>query len=284
MPFAFDRSDTSLQAALRRLAKEQADDALAATSAEEPLPGRLHGMRLSVKRTRALLRLFAPGGFEDADRTDKALRDAARRLAPLRDSHVLEETLARLTEGDPAPALLAGDTPSGEATDSAEAVRAFAADMTRLRRRAAGWKLHGADDELLRGGLALTVKLARKRYRDARKDTSPEAVHALRKLVKDHFYHAKLVTPVWPELIAPYAEAANRLGDLLGLHHDLEVLVDRLEAPRRKEAKALLARARTRQAELWDEADALGARLFAEKPSALADRWVALWQVWRGQS
>jgi hypothetical protein len=46
----------------------------------------------------------------------------------------------------------------------------------------------------------------------------------------------------------------------------------------------LLARAKKRQAALWNEADALGARLFAEKPAALADRWVALWQIWRGQS
>jgi CHAD domain-containing protein len=283
MPFAFDRSDTSLQAALRRLAKEQADDALAAASAKDPLPGRLHGMRLSVKRTRALLRLLSPG-FEDADRTDKALRDAARHLAPLRDSHVLKETLASLIEVDPDPGLLAAVAPEGETTDPAEAIRAYSADMTRLRRRAVGWKLDGADAEILRKGLARTLKLARKRYRDARKDPSPEAVHELRKRVKDHFYHAKLVTPVWPEVIGPHAEAVNRLGDILGRHHDLAVLVDRLEALNGKGAKALLARAGTRQADLWDEADALGARLFAEKPGALAERWVSLWQVWRGRA
>jgi CHAD domain-containing protein len=283
MPFAFVRSDASLQAALRRLVKEQADNALAAASAEGPLPGRLHGMRVSVKRTRALLRLLSPG-FEDADRTDKALRDAARHLAPLRDSHVLEETLASLTKGDPDPGLLAAVTPEGEAADPAEAIRAYAADMTRLRRRAAGWKLDRADVEILCDGLARSLKLARKRYRDARKDPSPEAVHELRKRVKDHFYHAKLVTPIWPEVIGPHAEALNRLGDILGQHHDLAVLVDRLEAAKRKEVKALLARAKTRQADLWEEADALGARLFAEKPTALADRWVALWQVWRGQA
>jgi hypothetical protein len=51
---------------------------------------------------------------------------------------------------------------------------------------------------------------------------------------------------------------------------------------KRKDTKALRARAAKRQADLWHEADALGARLFAEKPAALADRWVALWQVWRG--
>jgi CHAD domain-containing protein len=283
MPFAFDRSDTSLQAALRRLAKEQADDALAAASAEGPLPERLHDMRLSVKRIRALLRLLSPG-FEDADRTDKAFRDAARHLAPLRDSHVVQDTLSSLTDGDPDPGLLAAITPRCEATDPAEAVRVFAADMTRLRRRTAGWKLDGADAGILREGLGGTLKLARKRYRAARKDTSPEAVHALRKRIKDHFYHAKLLMPVWPELIGPHAEAANRLGDLLGHHHDIAVLEDSLPAPNRKDTKALLARAKIRQADLWDKADALGARLFAERPAALADRWVALWQVWRGRS
>jgi CHAD domain-containing protein len=280
MSFAFDPSDTDLQAALRRLARKQCDDALAATTGDGPLPERLHAMRLSVKRSRALLRLVAPG-LDEADRADRSLRDAARHLAPLRDTHVVQDTLAGLAKASPAEDLVAAIAPGGDAIDATEAIRAFTADMTRLRRRAAGWKLDGPDADILRAGLAHTARRARRLHREAMAEPSPETLHAWRRHVKHHFYHAKLLTPVWPELIGPHADAANRLGEILGLHHDVAVLADRLSALKRKDAKSLLSRAKTRQSAHWHEADALGARLFAEKPAALADRWVALWQVWR---
>lgn len=283
MGFAFDRSDEDLQTALRRIVKAQANDALAAAAGDGPLPERLHAMRLSVKRTRALCRLVSPG-LDGAGRIDRFLRDTARQLAPLRDSHVLKDTLTDLVGHDPNDDLLAAIMPGGGAIDPSETIRAFAAGMTRLKRRAAGWKLDGSDVDILRAGLAQTAGRARRLHRDARKDPAPKTLHAWRRHVKHHFYHARLFVPVWPDVIGPHADAANRLGDLLGAHHDLAVLDGRLANAKRKNAKVLHAGVKQRQADLWNEADALAARLFAEKPAALAERWVSLWQVWRGEA
>jgi CHAD domain-containing protein len=277
--YAFALSDKSVQAALRRIATEQADLGLSRATEDGPLPERLHDMRLAVKKLRGLIRLVEPS-FPDFRHEDTALRDAARHLSPLRDTHVLELTLAGLMgDGDSYGLLPVTGHPG--AADPAGPVAAYIQDITGLRQRAAGWRLDARGFDPVAAGLTRTVKLARKRHREAQKNPGDEALHAWRSRVKNHFHQSRLLEPIWPEVMAPHIAAANRLGDLLGAHHDLALLANHLKGLDDPRAAALIDRARKRQAAIWAEADLLGARLFAEKPKALAARWGALWKIWR---
>jgi hypothetical protein len=87
-----------------------------------------------------------------------------------------------------------------------------------------------------------------------------------------------------PEMMGPRAEAAGRLSDLLGDHHDLAVLEARLveveigPGTDMEAFRALLAR---RKAELAEEAFALGRLVFAERRKALVKRWRGYWAAWQ---
>ena len=75
MTYAFLASDLSIEDALRRVAREEAEGALAALRREGPLGPRVHEMRKSVKKLRGLLRLVAPV-VRAARAENAALRDA----------------------------------------------------------------------------------------------------------------------------------------------------------------------------------------------------------------
>jgi hypothetical protein len=83
-----------------------------------------------------------------------------------------------------------------------------------------------------------------------------------------------------------HRDAASDLGDLLGDHHDLAVLRTTVAvAPgdfgKPADIEVLLGLIEQRQAVLAAEAFALGDRLLAEPPKALARRWKAYWRTWQ---
>src|SRR5205085_7004805 len=79
--------------------------------------------------------------------------------------------------------------------------------------------------DALRPGLRRFYRKARHAMRDARDTPTPECMHLWRKRTKDHWYHARLLEPVWEEPMQAHAKAAHALGDLLGDHHDLTVFL-----------------------------------------------------------
>ena len=95
----------------------------------------------------------------------------------------------------------------------------------------------------------------------------------------------RILREAWPETIGPAADQAHELGDLLGDHHDLEVLIEdargRRELLDSESAKTLRKLAKRRQAELLEQAFELGRRLYAEKPKAFGRRFEGYWHAWR---
>jgi hypothetical protein len=86
-------------------------------------------------------------------------------------------------------------------------------------------------------------------------------------------------------MMAPHVEQADALGEVLGLHNDLEVLLSTLaDDPALAESPALdrLRKAVVkRRRALAAEALSLGARFFAEPTDALIRRWGDWFQLWR---
>ncbi|WP_299817707.1 CHAD domain-containing protein [uncultured Jannaschia sp.] len=297
MPFRIETHDDDLQAALRRIATEQIDRAL--REIEHPdlsLAERVHQARKRCKKLRGLIRLVRPvmGGYK---RENAALRDAARRLSGMRDTQTLIATYDAVCEQfadeidrrafGPIRAKLTRDAKAA-AADPELAVRcdAFRDAMQAVRARASVWTLEDEDFEAMAAGLRKTYSRARKRMKCARSDGGDATMHEWRKRVKYHWYHARLLSPVYPAMMAPWAEEADRLSDLLGDHHDLAVFEARLartpeafgDATSLAAFRALLGK---RKAMLADRALVSGRMLLAEEPDALVGRWARYLSLWR---
>jgi CHAD domain-containing protein len=282
MSYAFDRADPDLSASLRRIVKEELGAALSQLDRLDEAEA-VHGIRKNLKKTRALLRLVHKG-LDAQPGLNCALRQAGLALSARRDAQVRLATLDRLFPTTPdvlqplREALAHADrTATG---DPPATIRDTLAD---IRRSAKGWNLRGKDDRVLREGLTLTREKARRAARAARDNPGDvERIHQWRKRAKDHWYQARLFAPSWPELFKPVIESADRLGEMLGNHHDLSVLAihvaglpDALVSDPGREL--LGARLRDAQTRIEAEAFPLGGRLFAGDPGAVS----ALWLDWR---
>lgn len=292
MPYAIQRSDKTAEAALRRLAGKQVDRAIAALEGGDgPLGPRVHTARKAVKKLRGLIRLFR-AAFPGYGDENAALRDAGRTIARLRDAHVMLAQFDRLAartgasgaaaSGLRAPFLARRDEAEDEAALAA-GVGEFLSRFSSLAGRARQWILDDDGFDAVAPGLERTWKAASKALGRATADPDVGHMHGWRRRVKDHWYQARLLHPIWPEMMQPHVEAADRLGQLLGEHHDLALFVDHLAGTERSETPhALAAAARGRLAEIEAAAFPLGSRLFAGPASALTRRWRAWWDVWRG--
>lgn len=291
MAYRITHRDRSLEKAVRRIAREQIDAALdeLSTPGADPQEA-VHQIRKHLKKLRGLLRLVRPG-CADYARENAALRDLGRRLSGRRDTGALIETHDKLMIGapdaarfDPLRARLVAraDADTGTAPTPEDLETA----LKDLRARAATWALSGKDRALLRKGVEKTWARAAASYAAARANPGPAAIHEWRKRVKYNWYHARLLRDIRKSRMQPHRETMQRLGALLGDHHDLatyRACLDR--APPAGIAAETLAdldrRAAARQAELAQRAFALGAELFDDKPAKLPKRWARWWKAWR---
>jgi CHAD domain-containing protein len=294
MPFQIDRPDEPVADALRRIArKELSSAAAAARAAEGGGTANVHAMRKSIKKTRAILRLLR-GRMAGAADVNETLRDIGRAISASRDAQVLPATATTLatTADVPTAALLgraaarlaqaATTTADPAAVAGAGRLLASAADAVR------GWRIDGKGFDALSDGLERTLSRVRDAAARAAHPTGDptadaEAIHDWRKRVKDHWYHARLLTPIWPDLMAPHAAAVGKVGEDLGLHQDIHVLLARLPDAglTRGEAAAVRTHALTEAARIRIGAEALAARAFADRPAALVNRWHVWWRLWR---
>ena len=161
-----------------------------------------------------------------------------------------------------------------------------ALELETIRDRVRTWTPRGDDFGVVREGLERGYRRGRRALRAARRRPTAENLHEWRKRAKDHWYNLSILRDVWPPVMEPLADAAHQLSERLGEDHDLEVLLDfaRSHATGPDGADrvaALTGVVESRREELRGEAFALGARLYAEKPRAFADRIESLWRTWR---
>jgi CHAD domain-containing protein len=255
----------------------------------------VHEARKNLKKLRSVLRLVRDElGDLLYRRENQRFRDAAWLLSGARDAEVKLETIDLLRDGD-------GEMPTkttlrkyiGSLESERDGHAAADADLeraaTEIEAGAAAiedWNLDSDSWELVAPGLSRAYRRGRNRFRDTAADPSSENVHEWRKRVKDLWYHLRVLRPIWPELLEETADQTHELADLLGDHHDLAVLAEdargrRERFDREEDLEALLGAIERRQTKLLDNALALGARLYAEKPKAFVDRLESYWSVWR---
>jgi CHAD domain-containing protein len=169
--------------------------------------------------------------------------------------------------------------------DLAPLLAAVGDRMEAARERVADWPLNdAAGPEAWRSGFEHTYRQARRALAAAYRAPTAECFHEWRKSVKYHWYHTRLLSPLWDQALAPRVEAANTLGELLGLHHDLAVLRTTMVHSRqaggaRGSVNAFVTLVDRHQAHVAATARPLGMRLFAEKASAIGSRYETYWSA-----
>lgn len=293
MGYNFSQTDATVADAVRRIAVERIDSAIAALDgAARDGDATTHLVRKRCKQMRALVRLVAPV-LPRAKREDRAFRDIGRALSGDRDATVMATTFDALVKGAERPldvdttyAVRMALVPPA-ADDKAAAARTEALDMLRdARARADGWVLKADRWAAIGDGLAETYASARTRMKAAAKTGDADAMHEWRKYAKAHLYQIELIRPVWSAGLKPHAKAADRLGEALGEHHDLAVLSERIGSTPgdfggERAIMPLMDVSRRRQDALETETHRLGVRLFAEEPDAFAARLRRYWKEWQ---
>jgi CHAD domain-containing protein len=231
----------------------------------------VHDARKRLKEARAVLRLIVPKVGDEARAEITALRDIARLLAPTRDAEALVEAFQKIRmEIDPVlrrrlRRLLPKPTP----IDPAPVIDALRASRDRIN----GWMLAEAGFELIEPGLIRTYARGRRASQAVAEDPTPELLHELRKRVKDAWYHHELLEDVWHPVIKGYEKALKELSDLLGLHHDLDLLRERFVIE--SKAGGIIEIIDQRRDQLRRDALRMAARLYAERKGEARRRWKA---------
>jgi CHAD domain-containing protein len=262
------------------------------------LDERVHEARKSIKRLRALLRLYR-GALAHTlfELEDSRLRELAHTLGGARDAVARRECLERLVEAAPtsdrvrladhlgALTRALDDARHARPDEVAEALRAVHDGLGALRERARSWSLDRNGFPAIAAGFRRTYARGRRDLSRALHRPTEKRLHSFRIGVKRHQYQLTLLEPMWPEPIKAFRQEAQRLGELLGQDHDLSLLERRFEALVLRHEFAPLERSFANAAnhlhsELRREAFDLGARVYAESPGRVLLRYREYFDAW----
>lgn len=290
MALKFDRSHGTA-AAIRRIACGEIEDALQAIGRAGDDPAKaVHAARQRLKRLRALLRL-ARGHFRHFSDENTALRDLGRKLSAMREADVLGETFDTvLKEGglEPLPGLrqaLIAAHPGGNEDSSRDVLlHETRPGLEAAHKRAESWQFSAHGFALLGEGIEGTFRGMRAAGLEAQAFVDAEHLHEWRKQVKYHAAQLRYLQPVAPEWLGPRRQIADRLADVLGSHHDLDMLAKALAdlpAGQRDDTDRLAGPIAARRTRFETEAFHLRERLTDITPAVFRDRMEEAWDIWR---
>jgi CHAD domain-containing protein len=299
MAYRLEREE-AVSAGLKRVLCEQIE------SAGDYLSGKkkttrdeaIHTARKSIKKVRATLRL-ARKDMGESQREHTRLRDTAARISEFRDAFAIIATfdalmkkyrkeagvtkLSSIREG-----LARRRRESAREEDTGPVVKAAAEALRKTSKRAAKWHLKSEGFAAIGPGLEETYRAGRRALATARKDGSAENFHQLRKRVKDHWYHVRLLEGLWAEMMDAYEKSLNDLETWLGEDHNLTVLRDKIAVEPgfygTQQGVALAFDLISRyQKELREKALPLAERIYEEKPREFTRRIRRLWNTWQDE-
>jgi hypothetical protein len=146
--------------------------------------------------------------------------------------------------------------------------------------------LHGDGSDCVAGGLKKTYKRLIRQLRAMKAQPAPEAMHALRKRVKYHGYHLRLLREIHPEILKSKYKEVHQISRLLGEHHNLILLEETLkkdESLQIDDGFRLTASGfiRRRLAEIEHRYRPLSQRSFIDTPKQLLHEINVCWQAAR---
>jgi CHAD domain-containing protein len=297
MAFRLPEGETVAEG-VRLIAREQIDQAIVELSDRSlALDLAVHEVRKRCKKLRGLLRLIRPCLGDSYPRENAHFRDAARVLSPLRDYQSIIDAFDALLDhfGDQIDRRAFGTVKrrltrrrkqrAERVTDVDERIAQVRCQMEAGRERVAHWSIDATGAEAWRGGFEQTYRRGRNAMALAYEAPSTEHFHEWRKQVKYHWHHTRILQPLWSDVLGVRGDAANTLGEMLGMHHDLAVLratlLDEREGFDQRAVQAVLGLIDRRRTEFAASARPLGTRLFADKKARIGQRWVRYWDTWQ---
>lgn len=286
----------SVPTGLGRIMQEQFTVAIAQLGRmDEDLAERVHEVRKSVKRLRAVIRLMRPVFGSAYQEENVALRDIGRALSVVRDAHALVETLNLLSDKyhkelgeDGLPFLRRTIIAYAQEREHnfapTQQIPRLIEELKVIGQRAKSWPYENTDIHVLTDGVATTIRRGRKSYRTAYAVPTAEHFHDWRKRVKDLRYQLALLEKLWPEVFDGFSRTAKELEERLGMDHNLVVLRNMLPTGETKptlhyEVRLLRFLIAAYQRELRNETRSLGSRLFSETPMQWARRIEHSWKA-----
>ncbi|HEX7453471.1 MAG TPA: CHAD domain-containing protein [Polyangiaceae bacterium] len=285
------RADIGAQ--LRRVIKAILVDAHRLVTTEDTAEStRVHGARTRIKRIRALVALLrADLGHTSFRAEARALRDAARALGPLRDSvarlEAYDELSAHGAPGFPDEWREVLTRERNRALHQEITARILSQTAVRLaaaQARVESWPSPTHETESLAHGFLRNYARARRAFRSAKRNPTPEAMHALRRRTKRYQYHLRFLEPVGDRQMRARCHRVEVLSELLGKHHDLVLLSSALadeSCGLKKLALRGLRRAlERRERKLRRHALSLARRVYRKQPRQFARRLQRLLRRW----
>jgi CHAD domain-containing protein len=146
-----------------------------------------------------------------------------------------------------------------------------------VKSRLMAWPLDGLNWKQICNAVCKIYRRGQRALAETIDDPDAENFHAWRKRVKDVWYQLRILQPLNRTVLEEMAHDADVLSELLGIEHDLDFLLARLEKESGDEAFAdELARLRKligkRCKRLRRDALELGRRFYAEPSKAFAKR------------
>jgi hypothetical protein len=285
--YQFDPKSSAVEETFRDVALSQLDEALQAlASADAEKRSIVHEARRRCKKLRGLLRLVRTA-FPEFEMENAALRDAAALLSHLRDAEVLHETVGNLAESSGNEAVarvlerLKSEPPPEPPPDKLTELRLR---LLAVRERATKWTMRKDKSTVLLQGLRETYRQDRTRMARALASGDPVDFHNWRKAQKAHGFHVDLLRKVAPDVLETDLKTIDKLSDLLGVHHDLAVLLHAVDTDAQRfgndeDVTVLRAAIDARRKDIEDKAAVLGRQLLAERPRALAERFARYWKT-----
>lgn len=289
MGYSFDyRADTAKQT--RKIARDQVESAIDLIEEGGDFNRAVHELRRRCKKVRGLLRLVRPN-FKAFDQENAHFRGAANALSASRDAAVMVETYSEAIKAPWAVSIATADKSrlrrvlAKHATDvsaqqnSVRLLAEFAESMNDSLARIKDWTFEGEGFSLIEPGLRETYERLQKGLGKAEKSGAAEDIHDWRKDVKYHWLHMNLLKKCAPEVLGSQRHNLDRLGELLGDHHNLFVLVQTLKTLAPDAPPPILDGLLSRQDELARESFILGHQLVVETPKQATKRFGQFWKL-----
>jgi CHAD domain-containing protein len=262
--------------AIRRIADEQLSLARQQTARPKASANSIHAARKAIKRARAVFKLASAGeAAEFAKHEDRQLRDAGRLLAPIRDVHVQQLALKKLSicSDDQICRVLQQrlrDKKKQTMNSDGHISERFVATIDAVQAEATkSLNLAGEDAA---AALKKTYRRARKCFTQAQEAPTGHKLHEWRKAVKNLWYQLQIVDEVTGREFKQLKKQADDIGVYLGDDHDMYLLLHVLADAKDSESRIVKRELRKLRTQLQKRAFKIAAKAFDLAPSAFHEK------------
>lgn len=248
----------------------------------------IHEARKSVKKIRATLRLVQANIGNLYAEKNAEFGAVGRTLSELRDAAAMVETYDELRKhyGNQVEKgvwtalrrlLMKRKRDTENAVSDVAVLHRYGQQLDTAAKQVDSWPLRGTQFVTIAPGLVVAFRRGRQAMKRAQKTASPEHFHEFRKRVKDHWYHVRLLHPVWADMMEAYGGVLKEMQTWLGDDHNLTVLRETIG--NEQSLSVLVPIIEQHQAKLRGRALVAGARVYGAKPQQIARTLKFLWNA-----